>query len=401
MKGAGLLFYPTRAVTRDADQSVARLCAQLAAGLAGSPYSLTVVQAAPAAPPPGDGFALESLREGVAARVAVRLLKAAGAPASGGRLRRRAWYRRAADRAAARTDRAPRFAVTCQAESVPWLRRGLGDLPLFLWLHDMPRGPARAAGLEGARQATAVVVGSESMRERLWQRLAERGHPAASWLIRYPVDETCFRPAGEAERRAWRASFDLPAEVRALGFASSLASHKGLATVLTALHGLRRGAPSPLPPLRLLVAGDANDDADGGGRLRALARAYGVDLAFTGRLAPARLREYYVALDALLVPSVWAEPYGMVALEALACGTPVLASRAGGLAEICRDRPGARLVSPPTAPAAWARALAATLGPDPPPRPPGGLEGSIAEGGMSAFLASWRELFEYHLPSPP
>ena len=57
---------------------------------------------------------------------------------------------------------------------------------------------------------------------------------------------------------------------------------------------------------------------------------------FLGSKKQSQLRRYYSAADALVVPSVY-ESFGLVAMEALACGTPVIASRIGELESIVRE----------------------------------------------------------------
>jgi hypothetical protein len=64
----------------------------------------------------------------------------------------------------------------------------------------------------------------------------------------------------------------------------------------------------------------------------------------------------------VLVPSLWDEPFGRVAWEALARGVPVLASTAGGMAE---HVPPELLVAPREDPAAWAAAIGTLLGEQP------------------------------------
>ena len=70
----------------------------------------------------------------------------------------------------------------------------------------------------------------------------------------------------------------------------------------------------------------------------------------------ARIAELMRAADVVVVPSR-REPLGLAAVEALACGTPVIASAVGGLREVVRDGENGLLI-PPADPAALAQALA-------------------------------------------
>jgi glycosyltransferase involved in cell wall biosynthesis len=66
-------------------------------------------------------------------------------------------------------------------------------------------------------------------------------------------------------------------------------------------------------------------------------KAAGSLVEFLGELEQAERDVLYAESYAALMPGSWPEPFGLVAIEALACGTPVIARRVGGLPEIIRD----------------------------------------------------------------
>ena len=68
----------------------------------------------------------------------------------------------------------------------------------------------------------------------------------------------------------------------------------------------------------------------------ALAKA-GSRVEYLGELAPHDRDRLFAESAATLMPGAWPEPFGLVCIESLACGTPVLARRVGGLPEIIRE----------------------------------------------------------------
>ncbi|MET0850650.1 MAG: glycosyltransferase, partial [Candidatus Rokuibacteriota bacterium] len=91
---------------------------------------------------------------------------------------------------------------------------------------------------------------------------------------------------------------------------------------------------------RLLIIGGDQDEPDNAHaerlRLRVDALGLRARVRFLGAQPQDRLRLFYAAADATVMPSYY-ESFGMVALEAMACGTPVIASRVGGLTTTVRD----------------------------------------------------------------
>ena len=132
-----------------------------------------------------------------------------------------------------------------------------------------------------------------------------------------------------APRAAETSSFDV-GERPVLAFAGRLTAQKNLDAALTAL--------GELPGVRLLVAGDGPERA----RLEAAA---GERVEFLGPLPRAEVLGLLRAADASILTSAWENfPHGVV--ESLAVGTPVIATRTGGVAEVVRDGENGLLVEP-------------------------------------------------------
>jgi len=118
-------------------------------------------------------------------------------------------------------------------------------------------------------------------------------------------------------------------------FAGRLEYEKGVQTVLHALERLS----DRVGPVRFLIAGVGTYSDE----LRRLVDELGLGhrVHFTGFLEERELRLHYAAADVAVAPSLY-EPFGLVATEAMACGTPVVVSDTGGLREIVTDGTGLR-----------------------------------------------------------
>ncbi|HWO41241.1 MAG TPA: glycosyltransferase family 4 protein [Candidatus Eisenbacteria bacterium] len=99
-----------------------------------------------------------------------------------------------------------------------------------------------------------------------------------------------------------------------------------------------------VPQAKLIIAGDGPERAT----LQALARRLGLDsrVSWLGHLTQHEMEQRFSQAWVQVVPSLWAEPFGIVAAEAMMRGTAVIASNSGGLAEIVRDGETGFLVPP-------------------------------------------------------
>ena len=116
---------------------------------------------------------------------------------------------------------------------------------------------------------------------------------------------------------------------------------KAIDTIFEALYVMREKSPKLLRKLRfMIVGGDLGDTNDVEmKRLQELSVEFGIDhiVNFVGSKEQSELPIYYSAATAVIMPSDY-ESFGMVALEAMATGTPVIASQVGGLAFLVRDK---------------------------------------------------------------
>jgi glycosyltransferase involved in cell wall biosynthesis len=188
-----------------------------------------------------------------------------------------------------------------------------------------------------ARHADGLVTVCEALK----RELVELGiAPERVRVLRNGVDLRLFRPV---DRKDARAKLGLTGPT--LLSAGALIPRKG--------HDLAIEALGRLPGFRLLIVGDGPMR----GELKALAERLGVAdrVGFVGAVAHERLPEIYSAGDALVLASS-REGWANVLLEAMACGTPVVASDVWGNGEVVASAAAGSLMTDRT-PAALAEAV--------------------------------------------
>lgn len=226
-------------------------------------------------------------------------------------------------------------------------------------------GTAKPRRRAGSRALAERIVGERtvaqgcdrivvtSMRERANLLRFCPGSGSKTAVVPCGVDLELFRPI---DRRRARREIGVDPEASLVLYVGRFAPEKGLARLLRAIALLDR-RPAP----QLLIAGGELSEESEREPIVGLARRLGIAdrVRLEGRVAQPRLPLYYSAADVLAVPSAY-ESFGMAALEALACGAPVAATRVGAMAELSGEGLHVRLARSQSA-AAFAAAMAELL----------------------------------------
>jgi D-inositol-3-phosphate glycosyltransferase len=150
------------------------------------------------------------------------------------------------------------------------------------------------------------------------------------------TDVSTFRPISKADARQ---QLGITPKEKTILYVGRFDKRKGIETLVRATSELRaqleQGEETDPKHLKLMIVGGSDpQEADGTERRRIEEIVAELDLGanteFVGMVGHDRLALYYTAADVCVIPSHY-EPFGLVAIEAMACGTPVVASAVGGL----------------------------------------------------------------------
>lgn len=177
------------------------------------------------------------------------------------------------------------------------------------------------------RRATAIVTASTHERFLLEQYYG--ADPERIHTIPCGIDTDRFRPI---DRAASRRQLGLPEDRPIVIWVGRLERLKGIDILLGALAQLESRQ------FTLLIVGGDEGASVLRAELEAQAREAGItaNIRFTGPIPHDELPVYYSAADVCAVPSYY-ESFGLAAVEAMACGIPVVASRVGGLISTVSD----------------------------------------------------------------
>jgi glycosyltransferase involved in cell wall biosynthesis len=212
---------------------------------------------------------------------------------------------------------------------------------------------ARTAARRVFARAGAVTACSDDLARRAIALGADRQRME---VVPYGVDTARFAPATAASRHDRRARAGIGQNDALVVAAGRLVRKKGFEYLIDAMRGTANTS--------LAIAGEGDLDAE----LRARAQSSGVAdrVHFLGNVAQDDVAAWFAAADVVAIPSVRDDSGNVdglpnTVMEALASGTPVVATPAGGIGSVVRDGESGRLV-PERDAAALRSAITALLG---------------------------------------
>jgi D-inositol-3-phosphate glycosyltransferase len=187
-----------------------------------------------------------------------------------------------------------------------------------------------------ARQCDRILVATDNEKDHLVQHYG--ASPETIGVVPCGVNLDLFRPFNKVRARQ-ELGFDQNESI--VLFVGRFAPLKGIDRLMQATAYLKNHKR-----LRLVIVGGDGQNTPAAKHLHRLSRRLGIQslVAFVGRIPQDKLPPYYSAADVLVVPSYY-ESFGLVALESLASGTPVIATKVGAMESILQDSSTGRVVN--------------------------------------------------------
>jgi D-inositol-3-phosphate glycosyltransferase len=250
---------------------------------------------------------------------------------------------------------------------------------------DTPEPAARIIGEEQVVEAADMLIASTELEADQLVDLYD-ADPSRVEVVHPGVDLNVFRPR---DTHAARQHLGLPLDAHVVLFAGRLQPLKAPDVLLRAIACLVEHAPALRARLVVpIVGGPSGTGLEHPEALADLAAELGIDdlVRFVPPVTPAELAVWDAAASVVAVPSC-NESFGLVAAEAQAAGTPVVAAAVGGLTTVVADRVSGLLLDTHE-PADWAHAIGRILVDD-------GLRARLSEGARSrAGRFSWEDTAE-------
>lgn len=205
----------------------------------------------------------------------------------------------------------------------------------FHHLHNIPRTNAKCKW--GISRCDGFICISQFMAEEIMSKHNPIGPVPASkiHLLYNTIDTNLFKPIPDLDTVSLRKKLGLATDSKILIFTGRLTWEKGIDKLLESLDFLETAN------VEVLIVGSISFKIENTSsyeiELKAMAEKYKNIVHFTGYIEHAELPKLYNLADIAVLPSMWEEPAGLTMLEAMACGTPVITTKSGGIPEYVGD----------------------------------------------------------------
>jgi spore coat protein SA len=236
---------------------------------------------------------------------------------------------------------------------VPVLRRSFPEKSILLVLHSLLFMGYLSTEKQKKvlRDASHVICNSHFVRNYYAHKFPMFRNKIHT--IHLGVDLSRFRQPTPEERKRILTRYSLKGSYNIL-YTGRIIRMKGIRILVKAVGILRK----KYPQIRLVLAGPCNPSFLH--EIKELAEKSNVPLKYLGKISPAHIHRVYWLGDCFVLPTQFQEAFGLVNVEAMASGLPVIAAKRGGITEIINNRNGI-LVDDYTNPIAYARAIASLL----------------------------------------
>jgi D-inositol-3-phosphate glycosyltransferase len=224
---------------------------------------------------------------------------------------------------------------------------------------EKPEPQTRAIGEEQVVAASSALIANTAAEAASLVSLYD-ACPDRTFVVPPGVDLTTYKVNGG--KKSARAKLGIKADALMLAFVGRIQPHKGPEVLIRAVAEMVAHNPHLRSRLKTVIIGGASGNgSQEPERLKALTVFLGIGdvIEFVPPVAHEELSDWYRASDLVCVPS-YSESFGLVALEAQACGTPVVATAVGGLRTAVADGISGSLVDGHD-PRAWSAVISRLL----------------------------------------
>jgi spore coat protein SA len=226
------------------------------------------------------------------------------------------------------------------------VKKAFPNTPVSLFLHSLTFVPKTSRVAASLKLADLIIANSTSLKSKVSRRFSSQKQKIRTVYL--CADTSRFKPPSQAERMRNRKRYRIGRSFAIL-FVGRVIPRKGLPVLIKATNIVRR----KVRKARLIIVG--------GGRrsyirkLKSQARRLKVPAIFLGKIPHKSIHHLYQAADCFVCPSQRHEAFGLVNVEAMSTGVPVVASNIGGIKEIIVHGRNGYLVKNYRRPASFSR----------------------------------------------